>query len=318
MTALMILLAVGIMALGGFVVYTILRDKAIRSRYPAHGHFTKVTGGKIHWTVTGNGQPLVLVHGLAGNLHNFSDLVDKLAADYQVYCLDRPGSGYSTRSLNTDPSFNQQAKMIAEWMTLIGIESAVFVGHSMGGGISLNLAIHMPEKVQGLALICPLTAPLTFTSTPLIRWYLRSKSLRIVVSKCFSPVIQQRISRRQVSAIFKPETPNPDFDQRHGGALSMLSSAFLAAGDDLSGAQQSLQAQIPQYGAIKCPVSLLFGADDRILPYRAHTEIIAHALPHASITVMPERGHMLPITAVEACADAIDSLPALAKNNKRC
>ncbi|MDM7859409.1 alpha/beta fold hydrolase [Alteromonas sp. ASW11-36] len=306
MTVLIILIATVVLALLGFVTCTALRDNAIRARFPAQGQFTQVSGGTIHWTVKGEGQAVVLVHGLAGNLHNFSDLEDALAKKYKVFCLDRPGSGHSKRFGKTDPSFTEQANMIAQWMAMEAIDRAIFVGHSMGGGISLNLAIHAPERVQGLALICPLTAPLDIQSTQFTSWYLRSKALRIAVSKGFSPLIQRRIGRRQVNAIFKPETPSADFAHRYGGALSMLSSAFLAASHDLSGAQQSLLEQIPRYREIKCPVSVLFGEGDRILPYRPHTEVIADAIPHARITVMPDRGHMLPVTAVDACVAMID------------
>ena len=148
MTVLISFLLVIVLALLGFVTYTALRDKAIRTRFPAQGHFTQVSGGIIHWTVKGEGQAVVLVHGLAGNLHNFSDLEEALAKKYRVYCLDRPGSGHSKRLGKTDPSFTEQANMIAQWMAIEGIDNAIFVGHSMGGGISLNLAIHAPERVK--------------------------------------------------------------------------------------------------------------------------------------------------------------------------
>ncbi len=306
MTVLMICLVVLIVVLLGFVTYTALRDKAIRTRSPARGYFTKVSGGTIHWTVKGDGPAVVLVHGLAGNLHNFSDLEAALATKYRVYCVDRPGSGHSKRAVKTAPNFSAQAAMIAEWMATENIDNAIFVGHSMGGGISLNLALNFPEKVQGLALICPLTATLDIKPTQFFTWYLRSKTLRIAFAKCFSPLIQRRIGRRQVNAIFKPEKPPSGFAHRYGGALSMLSSAFLAASHDLSGAQQSLREQIPCYSKIQCPINVLFGEGDRILPFRPHTEVIANAIPHAKITVMPQRGHMLPITAIEACVAIID------------
>lgn len=289
-----------------FGLYTMLRDRAIRTKFPAQGEFTQVSGGTLHWTVRGEGQAVVLVHGLAGNLHNFSDLEEALAKKYKVYCLDRPGSGHSKRSLHTAPNFTQQSAMIAEWMTKQNIENAIFVGHSMGGGISLNLAINAPEKVKGLALICPLSAPLNIQATHFSTWFLRSKMLRLIISKAFSPMIHRKIGRRQVNAIFKPEKPSADFAYRYGGALSMLSSAFFAATNDLAGAQHSIEAQIPHYSAIKCPVNVLFGEGDRILPYQPHTEVIATSVPHANITVMPNRGHMLPVTAVGECVQAID------------
>ena len=297
-----------LVVLAGFYVYTYKLDRSILSAFPARGKFTSVPGGTIHWTVQGNGPAVVLVHGLAGNMHNFAALEKQLSERFRVYCLDRPGSGHSKRTYGTDPSFTSQAKMISAWMDAENLPSAIFVGHSMGGAISLNLAIHAPDKVDGLALICPLTAPLTIKPSRLTKVYLKSPALRLAVAKGFSPVIHSQIGRKQVNAIFKPETPSADFANRYGGALSMLSKAFNAASGDLSNAQQSLHEQIKRYPEIKCPVTVLFGQEDRILPCKVHTEMIKATIPHANITVMEKRGHMLPITAVEACADVIKTL----------
>ncbi|WP_100657336.1 alpha/beta fold hydrolase [Alteromonas flava] len=283
-------------------------DKSLRATFPRSGKVTPVTGGSIHWTVSGHGTTVILVHGLAGNLHNFRSLEKALAEKYQVYCLDRPGSGHSGRKYRTDPSFTNQTRMIAEWMQKEGIEPAIFVGHSMGGAISLNLAINAPEKVKGLALICPLTAPLNIRPSRAAQFYFRSRLLRYIVAKVFSPLIHKKIGQRQVSVIFKPEKPPSNFAREHGGALAMLSDAFLAASGDLSNAQKSLREQVKQYKQIECPVSVLYGQDDRVLNCQEHTSMIEKTVPHAFTKVLPNKGHMLPITAVQECCDIIDEV----------
>ena len=302
-----------VLILSAFVIYTAQRDREIKARFPATGKMTPLPGGIIHWTAQGSGPNVVLVHGLAGNKHNFSDLEKSLSKHFTVYSLDRPGSGHSHRHFSTDPSFSSQANMIASWMEAENINSAIFVGHSMGGAISLNLAINWPEKVDALALICPLTAPLSIKPSRIVQWYLRSRSLRFAIAKSFSPIIQRKIGRKQVNAIFKPEPPSAEFAYRYGGALSMLSSAFLAASNDLSHAQRSLHEQIARYSEIICPVTVLFGEGDRILPYQPHTDMIKHSIPHAQIEVMENRGHMLPVTAVEACVNVIEAISTKVK-----
>ena len=63
---------------------------------PQAGTIMPVTGGAIHFTDAGprDGQPLVLIHGLAGNMHNFTyALVEQLSLDFRVITIDRTGSG---------------------------------------------------------------------------------------------------------------------------------------------------------------------------------------------------------------------------------
>ncbi|WP_100641408.1 alpha/beta fold hydrolase [Alteromonas facilis] len=292
------------------LLLTRLWDRSLKRSYPSSGEVTRVSGGSVHWTVSGEGPTVILVHGLAGNMHNFSAMEKRLAQHYKVYCLDRPGSGHSSRRLSTDASFDNQAKMLIEWMNKQHIDSALFVGHSMGGAISLNIAIQAPEKVKGLALIAPLTAPLNIKPSLFARWYFRSPKLRYVVARGFSPLINRKIGRKQVNIIFKPEPPTPDFGYRYGGALSMLSTAFLAASGDLASAQRSLKQQMKYYDKITCPVGVLYGDGDRVLSCSEHTSAIKQALPNADIRILENRGHMLPITTVDECIELIDDIQA--------
>ncbi|MEW9799251.1 alpha/beta fold hydrolase [Alteromonas sp. CYL-A6] len=297
-----------LLAASGAVLITRYRDSALARAFPAQGQITAVPGGTIHWTVNGSGPAVVLVHGLAGNMHNFYALEKALTEHYTVYCLDRPGSGSAHRPLSTDPGFDNQARMLLAWMDSIQLDSALFVGHSMGGAISLNLAMQAPERVRGLALIAPLTAPLPLKPTALARWYFRSPTLRYAVAKAVSPLIQKKMGRKQVDIIFKPEPPVPDFGYRYGGALSMRSGAFLAASGDLAAAQKSLYQQIKHYHSITCPVGVLYGDGDKVLSCRHHVEQMKKSLPDAHYVVLKDRGHMLPITAVTECVELINEV----------
>lgn len=291
------------------------QDKALMNRFPPVGHFTQVSGGNIHWTVSGSGPSLVLVHGLAGNIHNFRALETQLAKSFTVYCLDRPGSGHSHRAFATSPDFSNQAKMLLEWMDKEAISDAIFVGHSMGGAISLNLALQASSRVRGLALISPLVAPLNIKPSKSMKFVMRSRLLRLLIAKTLAFVFNKRHGRRQVNAIFKPEPVNAEFGTEFGGALALYSRAFLAASGDLSVAQMNLREQIKHYHEIKCPVSVLYGDGDRILSCEHQTTAMQQALKSVDIRVLPKRGHMLPITAVEECLEMIKTVHLL--NEKR-
>lgn len=98
--------------------------------------------------------PVVCLHGLgATNASMLPNLWD-LATDHRVLAPDLPGHGASSAPrVRYDAAFF--AAWLTEWMDLVGIDSAVLVGNSLGGRISLEFALRHPERVRALALLTP-------------------------------------------------------------------------------------------------------------------------------------------------------------------
>ena len=70
-----------------------------RRLVPANGKFVEIDGNRIHYVETGEGRPIVFVHGLGAQLHHFRHtLFDRFGPGYRLIALDRPGSGYSVRA----------------------------------------------------------------------------------------------------------------------------------------------------------------------------------------------------------------------------
>ncbi len=302
----------------GFV-FTLYADKRLHKAYPPSGRFTEVTGGVIHWTVSRpntptSHPPLVLIHGLAGNMHNFSALETRLSRSYTVYVLDRPGSGHASRLTRTDASFEAQSRMLTEWMQKEQIPPAVIVGHSMGGGIGLNLALCAPDRVRGLVLISPLAAPLEIKASAPVKWALKRPWFRLFAAKVFVVALRRRFSQQQVRAIFYPEAALPSFASEYGGDLSTHSAAFFAASADLASAQRSLHKQSKHYQEIHCPVGVIYGDGDRILSPHQHMGLLKKALPDGTFVMLRDKGHMIPITAVDECASLISQICQTADN----
>jgi pimeloyl-ACP methyl ester carboxylesterase len=80
-----------------------------------------------------------------------------LAKNYRVICVDRPGCGYSVRSGQADPSLEAQADTMALLLDHLGVDSAIFAGHSLGGAISSGHGAKASAKSQGTGADCPLT-----------------------------------------------------------------------------------------------------------------------------------------------------------------
>ena len=157
MLALWILFLVFMSTLG-LVLFASFSNKKAEQYLPPVGQFAQLGSTRLHYLDQGSGPTVVLIHGLAGNLHNFAYGVAKpLSQHFRVLTVDRPGCGYSTREKGADASLEAQADTIVSLLDHLNIESAVLVGHSLGGAISLAAAQRHPNKVKALALIAPLT-----------------------------------------------------------------------------------------------------------------------------------------------------------------
>lgn len=114
----------------------------------------RVRGHMVRYEAAGEGEPVVLVHGLSGSSLWWSRNVGVLAERYRVYVLDLPGFGV-TRHLRQEFVLSKAALWLSEWMDAAHVGRAHLVGHSMGGFISLRLAAMNPEAVRRLTLVAP-------------------------------------------------------------------------------------------------------------------------------------------------------------------
>lgn len=266
--------------------------KKAAAAIPPRGHFTEVPGGRIHWVEKGEGPPLVLIHGLAGNLHNFGYVMDRLAADYRVIAVDRPGCGWSERDGDDQARIPEQARMIADMLEKEGIEPAVLVGHSLGGAVSLTMALNHPERVRALALISALVRAPSQPAEAFAGIDIASPSVRRFVANTLAVPMSIRNGDKTLAFVFGPDAPPADFRTRGGGLLGLRPDAFYAAATDLQAVPQDMDAITARIGEIAVPVGLFYGTDDRILPAADQIAVLRQALPQADIETMEDRGHM--------------------------
>ena len=298
-----LLIIVFILAL--LVWFTTNIDKKIEQNFFATGKLTHVEGGTIHWQMQGSGPALVLIHGLLGNSANFSKLASILATRYTVYSIDRPGNGFSIRAKSTSASFEKQSSMIREWMDKVGIENAYLVGHSMGGGIALRMAIDAPERINAVSLLCPLTTRLLKGAGPLSILYIPNNFLRKSISKTIASPFRVKFGSKQISQIFHPEAVPKSFAKHGGGALALHSKSFYEGSRDTVAAQGSLGRQHSAYANITCPVGVLYGEQDAILAPDMHIHPVKSTIAGSVSEIIGDAGHMIPVTQPQRCADFI-------------
>jgi pimeloyl-ACP methyl ester carboxylesterase len=117
--------------------------------------YAQVRNIKMGYIEQGSGETtLLLIHGLGSNAKGWSRNIPVWAEDYRVIAVDLPGYGYSEKKAYPY-SLSFYAEVLTEFLDELGIEKAVFVGHSMGGQISTITALTYPDRVEKLVLISP-------------------------------------------------------------------------------------------------------------------------------------------------------------------
>lgn len=273
---------------------------------PQLGQIVHVEGGSIHYVERGDPQnpTIVMIHGLSGQLQHFTyAMMDDLADDYHVIAVDRPGCGYSTRDTAQLAALPEQGRMIHAFLEAKGIERAVLVGHSLGGAVSLAMALDYPENTQALALLSPLTQKMPGTPAVFKPLEIRTEWLRNLIGHTVAVPLARKTAPLVLSDVFAPEPAPSDFLDRAGGALGLRPSAFITASQDVIGAEASIEALSNRYTDLTVPGGILFGANDPVLsPHQHGATMTDYGLIYEEIE---GRGHMIPITAHEACASFI-------------
>jgi pimeloyl-ACP methyl ester carboxylesterase len=116
------------------------------------GDYVEVNGLNMYYEVSGEGDPLIVLHGAYMNIPAMGDIIPRLAETHKVYALEFQGHG-RTNDLERPITYPAFAGDVAAFMDAVGLEKADIFGYSMGAATGLRLAIDHPEKVDQLALI---------------------------------------------------------------------------------------------------------------------------------------------------------------------
>jgi pimeloyl-ACP methyl ester carboxylesterase len=107
--------------------------------------------GKVAYSDTGSGRPIVLLHATLHDRHDFDAISDALSRHHRVIAVDWPGHGESDRADGiTGPLL---ADVLEDIVDALRLESVVLIGNSVGGSAAARLAISRPQTVAGLVLV---------------------------------------------------------------------------------------------------------------------------------------------------------------------
>ena len=239
---------------------------------------------RIHYMDEGNGEPLVLVHSIGQSIYTWRSLYYSLAQNYRVIALDLPGFGYSSRPTEYSYTIEDQSRALELFLDAIGIESAHFVGFSMGSGYVMDFCLRHPERVGRVVLLAPGGM---VPEMPL--------PIKLLDSSLFGPIASIIFGMRSVESVLS----ECFFDQTVGVKPDVIEEYYKTICD--SAARRALRFSFHNYDdenwlarlrATEMPVLILLGAEDKWrTPEQA--ELIHAAIPNAGYSLVRNAGHLL-------------------------
>lgn len=248
----------------------------------------EVQGCPLSFTIDGAGPPIVFIQGVGVCGSGWQPQIRELRARFACLSFDNRGIG-SSRPAGRPITVHQMAEDGRALMDHLGWDSAHIVGHSLGGPVALDLALHHPRKVRSLALLCT-----TARGADATRLSLRMLSIGIR-----SRIGPRRARRRAFMEIVMPPGAVPAADaERVGGELADLFGHDLADQPPIVmhqlGALRKYDAtaRLPELAGV--PTLVASAAHDPIAPPR-FGRALAGAVPGARFVEYPDAAHGLPI-----------------------
>lgn len=227
-----------------------------------------IEGGELHYLETvGEGLPIVFVHGMPGTCREF-DRVRAGFTDRHTIAIDRPGYAWSSgRPL----AFSAQIDEVKSALEQLGVERAIFVGHSFGGIFTLGAAIRHPQLVAGMLLVAPAAGGTRIGEQRIKQARLIGRLQRPVVRQIcdllFLRIVRREASRRGALIAYGDDH---DLSTQRDIAESMLSrhNSIAALMNDrliFNDAERLVSKAIGRIGA---PALVIHGTEDTTVPLR--------------------------------------------------
>lgn len=250
--------------------------------------YVEINNVRIHYLITGQGEPILFLHGWPTSAYLWRNVMSELSSDYKTIAIDLPGYGKSEKGLDLSYSFRFYNEIIDGLLAHLGIDKVTIGVHDLGGPIGLNWLVKHMDRVNRLILLNTLVYPkfstmvkvfAMATMLPGIRSWISSPrgiawSLKFGVNQK-NKLSNQTIQEYQSYFIHK--------DQR-GSLLKSVSRLSIKGYHEVA----------EKLKDFKGPVQIIYGAKDKILPEVADTMAkVKVDLPQANIHVLTNCGHFI-------------------------
>jgi len=231
----------------------------------------------MQYAESGQGSPVLLLHGVGGSHEMWLPIVPDLARSHRVIAADHRGHGASDK-----PRGSYAISLFClDWLALMDalkVDRAHLVGLSMGGAIAMRLAVEHPERVSSLVLVDTWAFP-----HPEFLALLRRRLERLALGDLAA------YADEAIPQVYSPAfiAANPEAMAQYRGRVAKLNSDSVRAAVDacITHDMRGRQAEI------KAPTLVVVGSEDCLTP-PYHSEYLARTIPRARLVVIQGSGHI--------------------------
>jgi len=286
-----------------FTVQANLRESKTRQEAaPSTGYFVQAGDVELFIQEMGpaDGQPILFIHGTAAWSGLWRETMTPLAeAGYRCIAIDIPPFGFSERPSTPSYGNADQAKRIVAMMDELGIERAILLGHSFGGGATLETALMIPDRIDALILLDVgglnlNLQPASESSAPsALEIFLDTRVVRnpILAATATNPLFTKTL----ISAMVLDSN---DVTAEKTNILQqplVLQDATNTLGDWLKYVlmvqEPSLTTDPANYQTLQMPTLIVWGDSDTIIPLK-EGEYLQSLMPNAELVVLKGVNHI--------------------------
>ncbi|WP_303290286.1 alpha/beta fold hydrolase [Marinobacter sp. SS5-14b] len=251
---------------------------------------------ELNHRISGQGEPLILLHGLFGSLENLGGVARRLEDTWQIHALDQRNHGSSPHT--DDMDYPAMAADVVAYLDTQGIDKAVVLGHSMGGKVAMQVALSYPQRVK--AIIVADIAPVTYEPRhDAVLEGMKSLDLRGVKSRSdadarLAEYVEiagvRQFLLKNLERIPADEQTQDDTVYRWRLNLPVIDASY-----------RSLAAAPQGDGPYEGPVLFIKGADSAYIQEK-HQGTIRGLFPNAELNIIEGTGHWLHAEKAETFA----------------
>lgn len=284
LTALMTV-AITLIAIGSLICILYLRGflykKGDGPGLSAGKHnYKSIFGHKVYFTQEGEGEHVLLLHGIGASHYVWRFITPKLAEKFTVTAVDLLGFGLSDKPTTFKYDLDSQCEMVLELLKELGIKKTTVIGSSMGGTIALRLAQVQPDLFEKVIVLSPAADPkITFFDlnrisflSPVVKPLVTERFIKQIMKRVYSE--QKHINEESIRIYTEPYISNE-------GAVDSFVKSFSLLRDP---------RVFEQLDGIKNPVLIMWGQRDRIIPFK-FAQKIQNKIPKSLLEVHKTAGH---------------------------
>lgn len=220
---------------------------------------TSTSAGRVAYGIAGDGPPLVLAHGWPWSSFSWHRIIPALSGQFRVHWYDMPGFGRSELSPLRPPSLAVQGEVFCEMLEHWELDAPAVVAHDFGGTVTLRAHLLHGREFASLVLMN------VVAMRPWGSAFFEYVKTHISAFTGLPPHIHAAIMYAYIDSALVHAIPKEDYNQL--GAPWLTAAGQKAFWRQFELADEAFTAEVePQYGALRCPIAILWGADDPWIP----------------------------------------------------